>query len=154
MSIVKQFEVSTANGGYQPIATETSVVPPPKSESDEFVKQRPGRPSGISNPNARGRLHPRPKRTISEQLLSQQERWAFFVRAWQESSCTEEVSRKTGLNPLTCRSKASTMRRLGVRLKMMPHLPPYNVDDLNKLVDAIEESKLSDKFNEVKYGSK
>jgi hypothetical protein len=142
--IPPQIPSSTAANNDLPV--NGFAVVPPESDLPQFKPR--GRPPGTKNTRVN-----KGKPTVSEAMLSSHERWAFFVRAWEESGNCEEVARKTGLSMMTCKSKASWLRKQGVRLKTMPHGPVFNVEDLNKLIDAINESKAHEEFDKVKYGA-
>lgn len=132
-------------------AVDIGSVEPPVQPIVE-IKHR-GRPLGSKNLTSDKRSN-HPKQNVSEQLLSSQERWAFFVRSWQESNSCEEVARLAGLTVMTCRSKASVLRNKGVRLKKMPIGQSFSVEELNKLIDVIDESKLTSEFESMKYALK
>jgi len=134
---------------YELPVNEFAVVP---EESDHSVKRRPGRPPGITNPNAGGRLSPK-KKTVSDYLDDRWRRVETFVRAWEESNSREEVARRLGLVPGTVASKATHYRRLGLELKHMPRNNSVDVGAMNKLIRRIREEQLAKQFDKVKHGN-
>ena len=82
--------------------------------------------------------------------LGRQEKIEQFVRIWQQARDCEEVSRRTGMHIVSCRVKATQLRKLGVRLKMMPYAPPVDIDKLNAIIDEVEETKVAKTFDDIK----
>ncbi len=70
-----------------------------------------------------------------------------FVRLWQSCSSVKEVAEKSGVTYNSVTSRASHLRKKGVKLKIMAHTgrpkQKIEVDKLNAIIESLTNGETS-----------
>ena len=74
-----------------------------------------------------------------------------FVKTWQESNSFDEFCKTTGMIAGSANNRATSLRQVGVQLKIFPKPPKIDVNSLNILIEEINNQKIESfiKKNEI-----
>jgi hypothetical protein len=66
-----------------------------------------------------------------------------FVVAWTKANTREDVAKATGRTANDCTALAVRLRKAGVKLKRLAGVTPYDVGELNKLIETTQRVEMN-----------